>query len=116
VPVVYDSVGQATFMKSLDCLRQRGMMVSYGQASGLVPPFSVNILAAKGSLYLTRPTLQAYATNREELEAMARALFDVLGKGIVKCEVKQRFKLANAADAHRALADRRTTGSSVLLP
>ncbi len=116
VPVVYDSVGQSTFMKSLDCLRPRGLMVSYGQASGLVPPFSVNILSAKGSLYLTRPTLQAYAANREALEAMSRALFEVLAKGIVRCEVKQRFKLSNAADAHRALGDRQTTGSSVLLP
>jgi NADPH2:quinone reductase len=116
VPVVYDSVGQATFMKSLDCLRPRGLMVSYGQASGVVPPFSVNILSAKGSLYLTRPTLQTYAARREELEAMARDLFDVLARGIVRCEVKQRFKLADAAAAHRALGDRQTTGSSVLLP
>jgi NADPH2:quinone reductase len=116
VPVVYDSVGQATFMKSLDCLRPRGLMVSYGQASGVVPPFSVNILSAKGSLYLTRPTLQTYAAKREDLEAMVRALFDVLTRGIVRCEVKQRFKLAEAADAHRALGERRTTGSSVLLP
>jgi NADPH:quinone reductase len=116
VPVVYDSVGQTTFMKSLDCLRPRGLMVSYGQASGLVPPFSVNILSAKGSLYLTRPTLQAYAATRADLEAMSRALFDVLAKRIVRCEVKQSFKLSNAADAHRALGDRGTTGSSVLLP
>lgn len=116
VPVVYDSVGQATFMKSLDCLRPRGMMVSYGQASGVVPPFSVNILSAKGSLFLTRPSLAHYAAKREELETMARDLFGVLQSGVVRCEVKQRFKLAEAADAQRALADRRTTGSTVLLP
>lgn len=116
VPVVYDSVGQATFMKSLDCLRPRGLMVSYGQASGVVPPFSVNILSAKGSLYLTRPTLQTYAAKREDLEAMARALFDVLERGVVRCEVKQRFKLADAAQSHRALGSRETTGSTVLLP
>lgn len=116
VPVVYDSVGQATFMKSLDCLRPRGLMVSYGQASGVVPPFSVNILSAKGSLYLTRPTLATYAAKREDLEAMARDLFGVLQGGTVRCEVKQRFKLADAAQAHRALADRQTTGSTVLLP
>jgi NADPH2:quinone reductase len=116
VPVVYDSVGQATFMKSLDCLRPRGMMVSYGQASGVVPPFSVNILSAKGSLFLTRPSLAHYAAKREELETMARDLFGVLQSGVVRCEVKQRFKLEEAADAHRALADRRTTGSTVLMP
>jgi NADPH:quinone reductase len=116
VPVVYDSVGQATFMKSLDCLRPRGLMVSYGQASGVVPPFSVNILSAKGSLFLTRPSLAHYAARREDLEAMARDLFGVLQSGAVRCEVKQRFKLAEAAQAHRALADRRTSGSTVLLP
>ncbi|MGH8014086.1 MAG: quinone oxidoreductase family protein [Candidatus Binataceae bacterium] len=116
VPVVYDSVGQATFMKSLDCLRPRGLMISYGQASGLVPPFSINILAAKGSLYLTRPTLNTYAARREDMVAIANALFEVLSAGIVRCEIKQRFPLAEAAAAHRALADRGTTGSTVLLP
>jgi NADPH2:quinone reductase len=116
VPVVYDSVGQTTFMKSLDCLRPRGLMVSFGQASGVVPPFSINILSAKGSLYLTRPTLATYTARREDLEASAGRLFDVLGSGAVRCEVKRRFKLANAADAHRALGGRETTGSSILLP
>ncbi|MGH7933066.1 MAG: quinone oxidoreductase family protein, partial [Candidatus Binataceae bacterium] len=116
VPVVYDAVGQATFMKSLDCLRPLGMMVSFGQASGLVPPFSVNILAAKGSLYLTRPTLNTYAAKREDMLAIANALFDVLAKGAVRCEVKQSFALADAANAHRALAERRTTGSTVMIP
>ena len=116
VPVVYDAVGQATFMKSLDCLRPRGLMVSYGQASGLVPPFSLNVLANKGSLYLTRPTLNTYAAQREDLEAGARRLFDVLASGAVRCPVKQTFKLADAAEAHRALGERATSGSSILLP
>ncbi len=116
VPVVYDSVGQATFMKSLDCLRPRGLMVSFGQASGMVPPFSINILSAKGSLYLTRPTLQTYTARREDLVARAAALFAVLASGAVKCEVRQRFALRDAAAAHRALGERNTTGSSVLIP
>jgi len=116
VPVVYDSVGQATFMKSLDCLQPRGLMVSFGQASGVVPPFSINILSGKGSLYLTRPTLTTYTARREDLEAAARRLFDVLGSGAVRCEVQRTFKLADAAAAHRALGDRATTGSSILLP
>jgi NADPH2:quinone reductase len=116
VPVVYDSVGQSTFMKSLDCLAPRGLMVSFGQASGMVPPFSINILSTKGSLYLTRPTLATYTARREDLEAAARRLFDVLASGAVKCEVKRTFKLADAASAHRALGERETTGSSILLP
>jgi NADPH2:quinone reductase len=116
VPVVYDSVGQATFMKSLDCLRPRALMVSFGQASGIVPPFSINILAAKGSLYLTRPTLATYVARREDLEASARRLFDVLLSGAVRCEVNRTFKLAEAAAAHRALGQRETTGSSILIP
>ena len=116
VPVVYDSVGQATFMKSLDCLQPRGLMVTFGQASGMVPPFSVNILSAKGSLYLTRPTLQTYTAKREDLVARAEALFAVLASGVVKCQVQQRFALQDAADAHRALGERNTIGSSVLMP
>lgn len=116
VPVVYDSVGQATFMKSLDCLRPRGLMVSFGQASGMVPPFSVNLLSTKGSLYLTRPTLQTYTAKREDLVARAAALFAVLAGGTVKCAVQQRFELRDAASAHRALGDRNTSGSSVLIP
>lgn len=116
VPVVYDSVGQTTFMKSLDCLAPRGLMVSFGQASGMVPPFSINILSAKGSLYITRPTLLTYTARREDLEASARRLFDVLLSGAVRCEVQRTFKLADAAAAHRALGERATTGSSVLLP
>ena len=109
VPVVYDSVGQTTFMKSLDCLRPRGLMVSFGQSSGVVPPFSINILSGKGSLYLTRPTLATYTARREDLEAAARRLFDVLASGAVRCEVKRTFKLADAAAAHRALGERETT-------
>jgi NADPH:quinone reductase len=116
VPVFSNSVGQATFMKSLDCLRPRGLMVTFGQASGMVPPFSVNLLSAKGSLYLTRPTLQTYTAKREDLIARAEALFAVLASGVVKCAVQQRFALRDAAAAHRALGERNTTGSSVLLP
>src|SRR6516164_2003726 len=99
VPVVYDSVGQATFMKSLDCLQPRGLIVSFGQASGVVPPFSINILSGKGSLYLTRPTLATYTARREDLETAARRLFVALGSGAVRCEVKRSFKLADAAEA-----------------
>src|SRR5216684_5997003 len=114
--VVYDAVGQATFMKSLDCLRPRGLMVSYGQASGMVPPFQINILSNKGSLFLTRPGLPAHTAKREEFEQRASDLFDAVSRGIVKCEVKRKFKLSDAPQAHRELGERRTVGSSVLLP
>jgi NADPH2:quinone reductase len=116
LPVVYDSVGRETFMKSLDCLAPLGMMVVFGNASGAVPPFDVGILAAKGSLFLTRPTLATYTAKREDLVASAEALFDVVRKGAVKIEVNQRFPLKDAAAAHRALEARQTTGSTVLLP
>ncbi|QOY93811.1 quinone oxidoreductase [Massilia sp. UMI-21] len=116
VPVVYDSVGKDTFVRSLDCLQPRGLMVSFGNASGAVPPFSLSELAARGSLYITRPTLFAYAGTRPELEAMAADLFAMVESGQLKIEVKQRFALADAAEAHRALEGRRTTGSTVLLP
>jgi NADPH:quinone reductase len=116
VPVVYDAVGEATFMKSLDCLRPRGLMVTFGQASGLVPPFSVNLLSTKGSLYLTRPTLQTYTAKREDLVARADALFGVIASGAVKCSAQRRFALQDAAKAHRALGERNTTGASVLTP
>lgn len=116
LPVVYDSVGRETFMKSLDCLAPLGMMVVFGNASGAVPPFDVGLLAAKGSLFLTRPTLATYTAKREDLVASAEALFDVVRKGAVKIEVNQRFPLKDAADAHRALEARQTTGSTVLLP
>lgn len=116
LPVVYDSVGRATFPTSLDCLRPRGMFVSFGNASGKPDPFDMAVLAQKGSLYLTRPTLGTYTATREELLASANALFDVITRGAVKVEVNQRFALKDAADAHRALESRATTGSSVLLP
>jgi len=116
LPVVYDSVGKDTFMQSLDCLRPRGLMVVFGNASGAVPPIDVGTLAAKGSLYLTRPNLATYTASREDLVASAQALFEVVQKGAVKIEVNQTFPLAEAAEAHRALEARRTTGSTVLLP
>jgi len=114
VPVVYDGVGRDTFMKSLDCLSRRGMMVSFGNASGPVDPFPNLILAQKGSLYLTRPTLYDYTLDRADLEQSARALFEVVTSGRVKIEVGQRFPLEDAADAHRALEARKTSGSTIL--
>ncbi|MBQ5940485.1 quinone oxidoreductase [Massilia sp. AB1] len=116
VPVVYDSVGKDTFFRSLDCLKPRGLMVSFGNSSGAVEPFSPGELAKRGSLYLTRPTLGAYMATRPELEAMAADLFGMVESGKVKIEVNQTFPLSRAADAHRALESRRTTGSTVLLP
>jgi len=112
--VVYDSIGRDTFNKSLDCLAPRGMMVSFGNASGPVDPFPPGVLAQKGSLFLTRPTLYHYIAARAELEAAANELFEVVTNGQVKIEVKQRFALADAAEAHRALEARETTGSTVL--
>ena len=114
LPVVYDSVGRDTFMKSLDCLKVRGLMVSFGNASGAPEPFAPNTLAQKGSLYLTRPTLFHYVASRLQLETSANELFDMVTSGKVKVEVQQRFALADAAEAHRALEGRRTTGSTVL--
>lgn len=114
LPVVYDSVGKSTFAKSLDCLRPRGLMVSFGNASGPVEPFSPLILSQKGSLFLTRPTLFHYISTRAELEQSAKDLFDVIRSGKVKIEVSQRFPLAQAAEAHRALEARKTTGSTIL--
>jgi NADPH2:quinone reductase len=116
LPVVFDSVGRDTFMTSLDCLAPFGMMVSYGNASGPVAIADIGVLAAKGSLYLTRPTLATYTAKREDLEYCANALFDVVSKGAVKINVNQRFALKDAAEAHRALEARRTTGSTILLP
>ena len=116
VPVVYDSIGKDTFMKSLDCLRPLGLMVSFGQASGPVGPFDAGVLAAKGSLFLTRPTLMTYTANREDLLASAGELFDVVMSGAVKIEVKQTYPLSEVARAHRDLEARKTTGSTVLLP
>jgi NADPH2:quinone reductase len=114
LPVVYDSVGRDTFMKSLDCLKTRGLMVSFGNASGPPEPIAPNILAQKGSLYLTRPTLFHYIATREQLEQSAGELFDVVASGKVKIEVKQRFALKDAAEAHRQLEARKTTGSTIL--
>jgi NADPH2:quinone reductase len=114
LPVVYDSVGRDTFMKSLDCLRVRGLMVSFGNASGPVEPFSPLLLSQKGSLYLTRPTLYHYIATREQLERSANELFDVVSSGKVKIEVQQRFPLEDAAEAHRQLEARKTTGSTIL--
>src|SRR6185312_10744229 len=114
LPVVYDGVGRDTFMKSLDCLHRRGVMVSFGNASGAVDPFPPAILAQKGSLFLTRPTLFDYVATRPELDRAAGDLFDMVLSGKVKIEVKQRFALKDAAEAHRALEARKTTGSTVL--
>jgi len=116
VPVVYDSVGKDTFIRSLDCLQPRGLMVSFGNSSGAVPPFSLNELASRGSLYITRPSLGAYAATRPELEAMAADLFGMVANGKVRIGINQRFPLAEAAQAHIALEARRTTGSTILLP
>jgi len=116
VAVVYDSVGQATFMGSLDCLRPLGMMVSFGNASGPVQPFDPGLLAAKGSLFLTRPTLMTYTAQRADLMASAAELFQVVASGAVRIEVRQTYPLAEAAQAHRDLEARKTTGSTVLLP
>jgi NADPH2:quinone reductase len=116
VSVVYDSVGKDTFMRSLDCLRPRGLMVSFGQASGMVPPLDISILSAKGSLFLTRPTLMTYTASREDLMASAAALFDAVLRGVVRIEVRQTYPLRDAAQAHADLEARRTTGSTVLLP
>ena len=114
LPVVYDSVGRDTFMKSLDCLKLRGLMVSFGNASGPVDPISPLLLSQKGSLYLTRPTLFHYVATREELEKSAGELFAMVESGKVKVEVKQRFPLKDAAEAHRQLEARKTTGSTIL--
>ena len=116
VPVVYDSVGKDTFNLSLDCLAPLGLMVSYGNASGAVPPVDIGVLAAKGSLFLTRPSLATYTSKRSDLEVVAADLFDVVAKGAVKIQVNQTYALKDAAQAHIALEARKTTGSTVLLP
>jgi NADPH2:quinone reductase len=113
LPVVYDSVGEDTFLRSLDCLRPRGLMVSFGNSSGPPDPFPPGVLAQKGSLFLTRPTLYNYTASREDLEQAAGELFDVVASGKVKIEVKQRFPLKDAAEAHRALEARKTSGSTI---
>lgn len=116
VPVVYDGVGKDTFMESLDCLAPLGLMASFGNASGAVAPVNIGILAQKGSLFLTRPTLVNYTSAREDLLTAARELFAVVKKGAVKITINQRYPLREAAQAHRDLESRKTTGSTVLLP
>jgi NADPH2:quinone reductase len=116
VPVVYDGVGKDTFMDSLDCLSPLGLMASFGNASGPVAPVNIGILATKGSLFLTRPTLVNYTSTREDLLTAARELFNVVKKGAVKIKVNQTYPLRNAAQAHADLESRKTTGSTVLLP
>ncbi len=116
VSVVYDSIGKDTFIGSLDCLAPLGMMVSFGNASGPVPEFSLQELASRGSLFITRPSLMSYMAKREDLEASAKSLFGVVASGEVKIEVRQRYNLDQVALAHTELEARKTTGSSILLP
>ncbi len=116
VPVVYDSVGKDTFYASLDCLAPRGLMVSYGNASGPVPPVDISVLNTKGSLFLTRPSLASYTASHGDLLAAADDLFEVVMSGAVKIQVNQTYPLAEAASAHIALEARQTTGSTVLIP
>jgi NADPH2:quinone reductase len=116
VPVVYDSIGKDTFQNSLDCLRPLGMMVTFGNASGPVPPLDLLELSKRGSLFITRPSLMSYTAKRSDLVPMAAELFDVVTAGKVKVEVKQTYALKDAAQAHRDLAARKTTGSTILLP
>ena len=114
--VVYDFVGNDTFPASLDCLRPLGTFVSFGQSSGPIPPFSMSLLAQKGSLFATRPTLFVYNAKREDLEASAAALFDVVLSGAVKIRINQRYSLEDAGKAHSDLEGRRTTGTTILIP
>jgi NADPH2:quinone reductase len=116
VPVVYDSVGKDTFLKSLDCLQVRGLMVIFGNSSGATPPFDVSILNPKGSLYVTRPSLNGYVARRDELLASAKDLFDMVLSGKVKVAPRQTYALKDAGRAHTDLESRKTTGSTVLIP
>ena len=116
LPVVYDSVGKTTWEGSLDCLRPLGLFVIFGNASGPVPPFNTQILAQKGSLYMTRPTLVTYIASRADLEARSASVFDAVKSGKVKIEISARYKLADAAQCHRDLEGRKTTGAVILLP
>lgn len=116
VPVVYDSVGKDTWEASLDCLSPLGMMVNFGNASGAVTEFNPGLLAAKGSLFLTRPTLMTYIAKRADLVAAANELFDVVGSGTVKININQTYPLSEAVKAHEDLEARKTTGSTILLP
>jgi NADPH2:quinone reductase len=114
--VVYDSVGKDTYMGSLDCLRPLGLFACFGQSSGPIPPFDLSILARKGSLFATRPTLFVYIAKREDLEASATALFDVVSSGAVKIRINQRYALKDAAKAHADLESRKTSGTTILIP
>lgn len=114
--VVYDGVGKDTFLKSLDCVRPRGLVALFGNASGKVEPLDLGLLAAKGSLFVTRPTLDTHVATRAELVATANSLFDVVSRGVVKLEINQTYPLREAVQAHRDLEARKTTGSTVLLP
>lgn len=116
VPVVYDSIGNDTFTGSLDCLSPLGMLVSFGSASGPVPPFSMNELVSRGSLYVTRPSLFHYTAQRSDLDSMAAELFAMVESGKIKIEINQRYALKDAQQAHRDLESRKTTGSTILLP
>lgn len=116
VPVVYDGVGQATFMTSLDCLKPRGLLVSFGNASGPVKPFELGLLAAKGSLYVTRPTVMTYMADDAELAEASRDLIEVVKSGKVRIPINQRYSLSDVAKAHRDLEARATTGTTILLP
>ena len=116
VPVVYDSTGRDSFAASLDCLAPLGTMVTFGNASGPVPPVEPSLLTTKGSLFLTRPSLATYTAKRADLEAMAAELFEVVASGAVQIRINQTFALSDAADAHRVLDARETTGSTVLIP
>lgn len=116
VPVVYDGVGKDTFEVSLNCLAPRGLMVSFGNASGAVPPVDIGVLNLKGSLFLTRPSLAGYTATDEDLATTAADLFDVMARGVVKADVRQEYALADAAQAHRDLEARKTTGATVLIP
>jgi len=116
LPVVYDSVGKTTWEGSLDCLRPLGLFVIFGNASGPVPPFNTQILAQKGSLYMTRPTLVTYIASRADLEARSASVFDAVKSGKVKIEISARYKLADAAQCHRDLEGRKTTGAVILQP
>jgi NADPH2:quinone reductase len=115
-PVVYDSVGKDTFLKSLDCVRTRGLLALFGNASGPVPPVAPLELARRGSLFLTRPTLFHYIARRADLDRAARELFAVIGRGVVRIEIGQSYALQDVAQAHRDLEARRTVGSTVLIP
>jgi len=116
VPVVYDSIGNDTFTGSLDCLAPLGMMVSFGAASGPVPPFSLNELASRGSLFITRPSVFTYTAKRADLDAMAADLFGMVESGKIRIDINQRYALQDAAQAHRDLEARKTTGSTILVP